>query len=140
MLNDLFSVASFNATICHMKTFRPLILLPLLMLFACTTAVSTPPSITPAPALLPIPIASPTLTQPFFVNITAVSTHDVTSRLPAYFTYAVTGGDISSVTLVMQGQDGERLIHRPLTVSEEVIFGMAQPAMFTMAWAMVHLS
>ncbi len=61
------------------------------------------------------------MAAPFSASITAVSTHDVSRRLPAYLTYAVTG-DIASVTLVARGQDGELLTHRPLALDDDVIF------------------
>ena len=104
-----------------MNRFHPLLLLPLLLLAACTTAVSTPaPIITPAP--LPAAVPSPVVTEPFGISITAVSTHDVSRRLPAYLTYAVTGGEIASLALVARGQDGDLLTHQFIPLADEVLF------------------
>lgn len=95
---------------------------------ACQTAVSppsTPPPTIVAPTATSIADTADTVVaEPLAVSITAVSAHEVTSRLPAYLSYTVTGDDISSLSLIARGGNGQLLTHQtiPLANGGDLIF------------------
>lgn len=108
-----------------MNAFRLFFLLILLLLIGCTatTAVSTPTS-PPLPPPTATVVAETEVAEPLSIAITAVSAHDVNSRLPAYLSYTVTGDDITNISLVARGGDGQLLTHQsiPFENGGDVVF------------------